>query len=262
MKITIVQSTVVEDKWDNLNHVKELLQNLNETDIIVLPEMFNSPYENEKFFQNAITESSSYLEELGELAKKHQAYLIAGSVPEQDEGKYYNTSFVFNADGVLLTKYRKIHLFEITYPNGTTYKESDVLTPGEDIEFFDTPFGRIGIMICFDIRFPRLAEALRQQGTGILIVPAAFNTYTGPHHWELAFRSRSVDNQLFTVGVSPSAESVGKYQYYGHSIVVNPFGEILFQAENDEVVHTIEIDMNDVQKIRKAFPILSSEKVI
>lgn len=262
MKLTIVQQIVLETKEDNIVHLETLLQEPLHTDIIVLPEMCLSPYENNAFKNNAMEEGDAIFDRFRNIAKHQEAYLVAGSVPELENGLLYNTSFVFDRTGDLIGKYRKIHLFAITYPDGTTYNEADILTKGNELVTIKTDVGTIGIMICFDIRFPLLARELRLQGAECLIVPAAFNTYTGPNHWDLAFRARAVDNQLFTVGVSPSCQSAGEYQYYGHSICVSPFGEILYQANKEEEIRTIKIDLNDVEKIRKAFPIVSNEVVI
>jgi predicted amidohydrolase len=262
MKITIVQQTVKETKEENIAHIRTLLQDSLETDIIVLPEMCLSPYDNNLFKQNAIEEGDSIFFEFGRIAKHQNAYLIAGSVPEMEGGTLYNTTFVFDRRGECIAKYRKIHLFEITYPDGTTYREKDVLQAGEHLVTIATDVGVIGLLICFDIRFPLVARQLRQQGAECLIVPAAFNTFTGPNHWSLAFRSRAVDNQFFTVGVSPSTQSAGTYAYYGHSIVVDPFGMILYEAGTEEEIRTVEVPISEVEKIRKAFPIVSNEVVI
>lgn len=263
MKITIIQSKVRKAKKQNISHIKELLDCELETDLIVLPEMFLSPFEDEYFYQNSVTKDDEFFLAMSDIAKKHHAYLVAGSVPEQVGDKYYNTSFIFNDKGILIKKYRKIHLFEITYPNGLTYKESNKLSRGNELVTFHINQITIGVMICFDIRFPLLAKSLQEKGAEVLIVPAAFNQFTGPKHWELAFRSRAVDNQLFTVGVSPNSTSDGNYEYYGHSIIVDPMGNVLFEAGGSEtVVHTIEIDINQVKNARKTLPILQNEVVV
>lgn len=262
MKLTTIQQTVYETKEANIAHIESLLSEPLGTDVIVLPEMCLSPYQNDLFSGNAIEEGDDIFRRFAKLAKHQHAYLIAGSVPERRNGKLYNTTFVFDRTGQLCARYAKIHLFSITYPDGKTYDESELLSPGTEVVTLTTDVGTIGLLICFDIRYPILARTLRQKGAEILIVPAAFNTYTGPHHWELAFRARAVDNQVFTVGVSPSTSSTGKYHYYGHSIVVDPFGTIQYQAKQKEEMNTIELDMNDITKIRKAFPIISNEVMI
>ncbi len=260
MKVTIVQSKVYKSKRSNLEAITTLLDTDLDTDLIVLPEMFISPFDNEFFYQNSITPQDDFFQVMKNLALKHNTYIIAGSVPEKDGEDYYNTSYIFNDKGVLIKKYRKIHLFEVTYPNGKTYKESDKIKPGNELITFTLNNETIGVMICFDIRFPLLSKSLQEKGAKLLVVPAAFNQYTGPLHWELAFRSRAVDNQLFTLGVSPSTLSEGKYEYYGHSILVNPLGEVLYQASGEDItVQTIDINLNEVEQTRTTLPILRNE---
>lgn len=262
MKVTIVQHQVLPTKEDNMKHIEQLLEHPLHTDMIILGEMCVSPYENESFEHNSITIGDDYFQRFQALAKRQQVYLIAGSVPERNNDQLFNTTFVFNPQGECVASYRKMHLFSITYPSGEFYNEANQITPGKDLVTFDTIWGTIGLMICFDIRFPEQAARLQEMGASVLIVPAAFNQYTGPKHWRLAFRSRAVDNQLFTIGVSPSDNSHGRYNYYGHSIVVNPLGEVLFEADGDPIIETISINLDDVEKIKKAFPILSNKIVL
>jgi predicted amidohydrolase len=262
MNVTVVQSKVSEGIENNVKHMTSLLQEPLSTDLIVLPEMWTSPYQNDAFLDHAVEVGDNTYKAMQQIAMKQTAYLIAGSVPERDGSSLFNTAFVFDPRGELIAKYRKIHLFEITYPDGRTYREKDIIHPGNKIITFDTPYGRIGLQICFDIRFPILSKKLQEQGAELIVVPAAFNQYTGPKHWELAFRSRAVDNQLFTIGVSPSVNSAGEYKYYGHSIIVNPLGDVLYQMDESEEVATIEINLNEVKQIRKAFPILLNEIVL
>lgn len=262
MNITMMQLRVQKGITRNVSHLQELLQTKLDTDMIVLPEMWTSPYQNDQFQDHSVTIGDETYQAMQEIARHQKVYLIAGSVPELDQDKLYNTTFVFDPTGKQIAMYRKIHLFEITYPDKTVYRERDTIEKGHDIVTFDTPYGRFGLMICFDIRFPLLSKKLQEQGAKILIVPAAFNQYTGPKHWSLAFRSRAVDNQLFTVGVSPSENSVGTYQYYGHSIVVNPLGDVVYEMGTEEEIKTVEIDITEVETIRKAFPILLNETVL
>jgi omega-amidase len=167
---------------------------------------------------------------------------------------------VFDPDGTMVARYRKIHRFAITYPDGSTYDEADVLSAGEDIVTVDTPHGTIGLMICFDIRFPLLAMRLRQQGAKLLVVPAAFNTTTGPKHWHLSMRSRAVDNQCFVIACAPAVDGAGTYPYYGHSLVVDPDGSVLADLGEDESVVTLEIDMDLVNGVRRRLPIVAREQ--
>ena len=141
------------------------------------------------------------------LAAKLGIYLVGGSLPELAEGRIYNTSYVYGPDGRRIAKHRKAHLFDIDVQGGQRFRESDTLSPGDRITTFETAFGTMGLCICFDLRFEELARCMCLRGAKVLFVPAAFNMTTGPAHWELLFRQRAVDNQCFTVGVSPARDT-------------------------------------------------------
>ncbi len=261
MKLALVQSAVREQAEDNLHHLTRIFDLLpQDIDVVVLPEMFITPYENRYFNQNSVTINDDRYQAIAQLAKDHDMYLVAGSVPEKTDGTLYNTTFVFNNKGEEIAKYRKMHLFSITYPDGTTYNEADVLSAGDNIVTVDTPFGKIGLMICFDIRFPYLAQKLQEAGSDVIIVPGAFNQFTGPLHWHTTFRARAIDNQLFMVGCSPAKESFGDYEVYGHTLAVNPLGEIIDECMEYEDVLIVELDLEEIKDIRDKLPIVKNQK--
>jgi predicted amidohydrolase len=229
-------------------------------DFIVLPEMFMCPYQIESFQDYSQNDESSVIEWLKKISINFSAYVIGGSVPESQGSKIYNTSYVLNREGNIIIKYRKKHLFSVTYPNGKTFKESDTLSPGLDDGIFPTEFGKMGLMICFDVRFPDLAADLRRKGAKMIFIPAAFNNFTGPLHWETTFRARAIDNQLFVFGVSPSKDSFGKYETYGHSIAVDPLGKVITQLGDNKDSCLIEINLDDIEQARNTIPIIKSEK--
>lgn len=254
---------VIDDKQENLKKAKSMItQSVNENaDIIILPEMFNCPYSNEKFIEYAENETNSEtLNCISTLAKKNNTYILAGSIPEKDNDKLYNTSYFFDKNGSIISKHRKMHLFDIDVKNKITFKESDVLTAGDNFTIAETEFGKIGIGICYDIRFPELARVLVEKGALILIYPGAFNMTTGPAHWELLFKSRALDNQVYCVGVAPALNKNASYNSYGHSIVTNPWGEILSQADEKEQITFCEIDLSIIKKIRDELPLLKNKR--
>ncbi|MGM0495805.1 MAG: carbon-nitrogen hydrolase family protein [Bacillota bacterium] len=261
MKILVIQNSVKEKYKDNIDNLKKLLtkNKSNKYDFIIFPEMFTTPYELKYFQKFKHYKNSDIFKFLKNIANKYNSYVIGGSIPEADSDKIYNTSFIFNRNGDLISKYRKIHLFSITYPNKTTFSEADVLSPGKEIITFDTEFGKIGIMICFDIRFPLLAKKIREKGAKVIFVPGAFNSFTGPLHWHTTFKARAIDNQIFLVGASPSNDSFGNYEPYGHSLVVNPLGKILNQLKEDEGLFEINIDLNEIDNARNTIPIVKNE---
>ena len=199
-------------------------------------------------------------------AQEHGVWIVGGSVPERDEqDKIYNTCLVFNPDGKVVAKHRKVHLFDIDVPGGITFFESETLSPGNSLTSFETPWCPIGLGICYDIRFPAYAMLLRQEtGCKILIYPGAFNMTTGPAHWELLQRARALDNQCFVLTCSqaraepPPEDSKGKYPHYtawGHSSAISPWGDILATTDEREDVVVVDLDLSKVSSTRQSIPI-------
>lgn len=182
-------------------------------------------------------------------------------MPERDAtGRIYNTSYVFDRNGHQIGKHRKMHLFDIDVKGGQYFKESDTLTPGNQVTVFDTEFGKMGVCICYDFRFPELARLMVDQGAEVIIVPAAFNMTTGPLHWELMFRQRAVDNQVYTLGAAPARDLNAGYHSWGHSIAVDPWGKVLMEMEEKPDVEIVELDLDEVKKVREQLPLLKHRR--
>ena len=162
---------------------------------------------------------------------------------------------MFGRDGRQLAKHRKVHLFDIDVKGGQSFKESDTLTAGTWSTVFDTEFGKIGLCICFDFRFPELARSMVLDGAKIILVPAAFNMTTGPAHWEVMFRSRAIDNQVFTFGTAPARDRSASYHSWGHSIAVSPWGKVLNQMGARAGIQTTAIRLEEVDEIREQLPL-------
>ena len=196
----------------------------------MLPECFNSPYSTKYFAEYAEDISdpmSPSVVALRQMALSNQVYLIGGSIPEKEDGKYYNTCICLNPAGEIIGTHRKAHLFDIDVPGKITFFESDVLTPGNKATIIETEYCKIGIGICYDVRFPEYAWTLsRDESVGILIYPGCFNMTTGPKHWELLLRARAVDNSIFVAGCSQARDTEASYVSWGHSLVVTPIGEV------------------------------------
>ena len=263
VKVALCQMNVIDDKEENLRKASLMIaQGVEENaDFIVLPEMFNCPYSNDKFIEYAEVEKDSQtLLEISKLACENNVYILAGSIPEKENGKLYNTSYLFDKKGDIIAKHRKIHLFDIDVKGKITFKESDVLTAGDNFTIANTEFGKIGIGICYDIRFPELARIMAQKGASILFYPGAFNMTTGPAHWELLFKSRALDNQVYCVGVAPALNEDASYHSFGHSIVTSPWGEIIAEANEKETLIISEIDLDEIKKIREELPLLKNKR--
>jgi omega-amidase len=202
---------------------------------------------------------------LCEQARKLGIWLIGGSIPEREtdstgKERIYNTCLVFNPLGDVVGKHRKVHLFDIDVPGKMTFKESDSLTAGGGPCIVDTPWGKIGVGICYDIRFPELSIVMRQRGCKLLAFPGAFNMVTGPAHWELLQRARAVDNQLFVLACSPARVESAGYVAWGHSSVVNPWGEVISRAGTGEEIIYAEVDMGEVEAMRQSIPCWSQKR--
>ena len=182
-------------------------------------------------------------------------------MPEKSEdGKIYNTAYVFDREGKQIAKHRKAHLFDIDVKGGQYFKESDTLSAGNKATVFDTEFGTFGICICYDFRFPELSRLMALKGAKLIFVPAAFNMTTGPAHWELMFRSQAVNNQVFAVGTAPSRMAGASYQSWGHSIVTDPWGAVVSQMDEKEGMSITEIDLERADEVREQLPLLKQRR--
>ena len=263
IKLALCQMNVIDDKKANLEKASSMIADSigNDADFIILPEMFNCPYSNDKFIEYAEDEKDSItLKKISRMAEDNSVYILAGSIPERESEKIFNTSYLFDRTGQIIAKHRKMHLFDIDVKDRITFKESDVLTAGDQFTLAETEFGKIGIGICYDVRFVELARIMVENGALILFYPGAFNMTTGPAHWELLFRARALDNQVFCVGVAPALNIDASYHSYGHSIVTNPWGEVISQADENENLIICEIDLSEIKKIREEIPLLKNKR--
>ncbi|KAH6641622.1 carbon-nitrogen hydrolase [Chaetomium tenue] len=273
VKLACVQLASGSDKAANLAHAAVKVREAAQTGakIVVLPECFNSPYGCDYFPSYAETllpspptpdQSPSY-HALSTMARENAIYLIGGSIPElatsasdPSQKTYYNTSLTFSPTGTLLATHRKIHLFDIDIPGGITFRESDVLSPGNQLTIVDLPeYGRIGVAICYDVRFPELATIAARRGCFALAYPGAFNLTTGPLHWELLARARAVDNQLYVALCSPARDLAAGYHAWGHSLVADPMAKVLAEAGEGEGIVVVELDGERIELARRGIPL-------
>ena len=263
IKIAAIQMSTVADKMENVRTVKAYLEKIKDEnpDFVILPEMFCCPYQTENFPIYAEKEGGPVWQQLSGYAKQYGIYLIGGSMPEKDaEGNVYNTSYIFDREGKQIGKHRKVHLFDIDIKGGQTFKESDTLTAGDSDTVFDTEFGKIGVMLCFDIRFPELSRMMVNDGVKVIFVPAAFNMTTGPAHWELSFRTRALDNQIYMVGCAPARDVSAGYISWGHSIVTDPWGRVIDMLDEKKGILLAELDMDYEEQVREELPLLKSRR--
>ena len=222
-------------------------------ELAVLPEMFNCPYAGKFFREFAALGHEDTVAALSALARETGLWIAGGSVPEREGKRLYNSCFVFDDAGRQVARHRKVHLFDIDAP-GMRFRESATFTPGTEITVFDTPWGKMGAAICFDMRFPELFRAMANRGARLLLVPAQFNMTTGPVHWESTLRIRAVDNELFVAAAS-AARYVGfSYECWGHSLVSDPWGTLIASADETEQILYADIDFARVEEVRRQLP--------
>ncbi|XP_041980470.1 omega-amidase NIT2 isoform X2 [Aricia agestis] len=263
MKIALVQLSVGGDKAKNIAAaVHEIHQaKAKGAQLVALPECFNSPY-GTKFFEQYAEEvpSGETCRALSKAAAEAGICVIGGTVPERCGDQLYNTCTVWDGSGKLLAQYRKMHLFDIDIPNKITFKESDVLKPGNQISVFEYQGVKIGLGICYDLRFPELAQIMTNQGCSLLIYPGAFNMTTGPKHWELLCRARATDNQLWVGLVSPARDPTAGYVAWGHSTLVNPWGEVAGTLDEKPGTLIADIDLQLIDEVRSQIPIRTQRR--
>lgn len=266
-KMALIQMEVQRNKATNILKAKELISKAAESgaNVVVLPEMFICNYDRKSFEENAepilsfqTDEKATAARMLSEAAKENEVYIIGGSIPElRDDGWVYNTSACFDKSGDLAAKYSKVHLFDIDIPGRATFKESEFLKPGSDFTVFDTEYCKFGIGICYDVRFPDFSQVLcRDHGADFLVFPAAFTKPTGELHWDILRRGRALDNQAYFAFCSPARpeEEEGRYQPYGFSSFVDPWGKVLEQCDQHENIVYQDIDISVVQECRAQIP--------
>lgn len=188
---------------------------------------------------------------------------MGGSIPEYVPltKKFHNTSLLFSPTGDLLATHRKVHLFDIDIPGKITFRESDVLSPGNKLTLVELPeYGKIALAICYDIRFPELATIAARKGCFLLLYPGAFNLTTGALHWELQARARAMDNQVYVGLCSPARDMEASYHAWGHSMAVDPNAKIMCEAgESEEVVYA-ELKGESIEETRKGIPIYTQRR--
>lgn len=263
IRIACLQLKVRRDKYDNIEQLAEILADgrAEGADFISLPEMWNCPYQTDLFPEYAEPEQGDTWLAMSTLARKHNAYLVGGSIPESDDkGRVYNTCYVFDREGRQIGKHRKVHLFDIYAHGQQVFKESDTLTGGNSFSTFDTEFCRMAVNICFDIRFPESSRIPALNGAKVIFNPAAFNMTTGPAHWELGFRQRAIENQIYMVGTSSARDPEAGYIAWGHSLITDPWGDIVMQMDEKPGVEVAELDLDYIDKVRAKLPLMSARR--
>jgi predicted amidohydrolase len=228
-------------------------------DLIALPENFSYlRYEGSKnSFRTPV--DGPVVRSMQRLARELRIYLLLGSIPEQLRGtrRIANTSVLIGRDGRTVASYRKLHLFDIDIRGGVVLKESSVVRAGDEIVVADTDLGRLGLSICYDLRFPELYRQLAFAGAEVLFVPSAFTAYTGPHHWLPLLRARAIENQCWVVAPAQVGRHNEKRESHGETVVIDPWGTVVERRPRARGWALAEIDLAAVARVRRGLPALN-----
>lgn len=263
LSLVLIQLQVGTSKTTNINRAFEKISvaaSSKDLRLVALPECFNSPYGIQYFRKNAekIPDGPTCTM-LSRAAKQNSVFVVGGTIPEVDGDDIFNTCTVWNPDGELIAKYRKMHLFDIDIPGKMTFKESEILKAGNEMATFNVESMKIGLGICYDLRFDELAKLYRKQGCDMIIYPGAFNMTTGPLHWELLQRARAVDNQVYVCGISPARGTKG-YIAYGYTQITDPWGCVESVKDEEELLYTT-VDMEKITSARASIPVFDQRRL-
>jgi predicted amidohydrolase len=228
--------------------------------LIAFPEIFYYPYEL-SLLGGLSGDEETILDGFRKLANRHHVYLCSGSMVCNHDGKNFNTSHLIDPQGTDILTYSKCHMFDAQVGD-MQVKESAVFSAGNHVTTVATQLCTMGILICYDIRFPEMAREIVRQGAELLLVPAAFNYITGAAHWKFFMQTRATENQLYIAAISPGRDFAHDttYQAYGHSMVVSPWGDIIAEAGEDETIIYADLDPKILENVRKRLPLLQHRR--
>ena len=200
-----------------------------------------------------------------EAAARHGLWVHLGSLPLKEEGgdgRWVNRSFVIDGKGEIRARYDKIHLFDVDLATGESWRESAVYRPGEKVVAVETPWGRMGLSVCYDLRFPDLYRALTNAGATMLLVPAAFTVPTGEAHWHVLLRARAIEAGCFVIAPAQTGRHDDGRETYGHSLVIDPWGEVLLDMGEQAGLALADIDLSRVEDVRGRVPAIANRRNI
>ncbi|XP_055314537.1 omega-amidase NIT2-like [Sitodiplosis mosellana] len=264
LRVCLLQFAAKEGLTETLTHLDEMVSkavNDHQPDIISLPELFNFSYCTELPILEAMAESISYgatFRRLSTLSKQFSIYIVGGLV-ERDGDNLYNTAAVYDPNGELIAKHRKVHLSN-AHSDVVDIVEVDRFQPGNEITTFEVNGFKCGLAICYDAFLDEFVKIYGREGCDLMIFPVAFHASYGDTYWELIQRARALDNQMFVAAVSPARNEQASYVVYGYSMIVDPLGKVLTKAGISEEIVFHEIDSTAAQKIRTEVPVMSTSR--
>lgn len=267
-RVAAIQMTSGLDVSDNLSNAKSLIAEAAQqgAKLIVLPEMF-------AIMGMDQTDKIKYREEFGkgmiqaflrDQAVAHDVWIVGGTIPiaiPDDSNKVFAASLVFNNQGHCVARYDKIHLFDVEIPESKeTHSESKTTVPGNEVVVVDSPFGKLGIAVCYDLRFPELFRLMQARGVEIIILSAAFTFATGSVHWDVLIKARAIENQMYLIAAAQTGHHANNRKTYGHSMIVNPWGKVVSSLADGQGSVLADIDLAYLHQLRGDFPVLKHRK--
>jgi len=267
-RVAAIQMSSGDDVAENLAAVDALVADAAADGCVmaVLPENFAlMPKKSRDKAQHAETPGNGPIQaHLADCARRNRLWIVAGSLPlaSPEEGRVYGASVVFDARGEVRAVYRKIHLFDVDLAAaGESYRESNSMYPGDEPVLVETPLGKLGLCICYDLRFPELFRHYVAGGAILFTVPAAFTAVTGEAHWHTLLRARAIENLSYVIAPGQTGMHPDGRSTYGHSLIVDPWGRVLAEREEGAGIVVAEIDASRVQSLRKEFPALDNRRL-
>lgn len=265
-KCAAIQMVSCQTVSDNLTEAEKLIVQAAQAGVklIALPENFAimGDHETDKIKVKETDGTGQIQDFLSAMAKKYGVWIVGGTMPIacDNANKVYAACLIYNDQGERVARYDKVHLFDVSVPNTTeVYRESDSIEAGKQPLVIDTPFGRLGIAICYDLRFPEFFRNMKELGVDIVIVPAAFTHETGAAHWEVLLRARAIENLCYIIAPNQGGLHKNGRRTFGHSMVIDPWGTILDCYKVGSGFASADIDLERLQKIRATFPVLNHQ---
>ncbi|MCL1142111.1 carbon-nitrogen hydrolase family protein [Shewanella gaetbuli] len=271
MQVSLLQCQSSRDVQANLAFINKQLELLprqeSQPQLVVLPEccLLFGGHESQQLQYAGTDDSGELKQALSQLAKQHKVYMVAGTIPmKADDDRVYSRSYLFDDQGATLGSYDKLHLFDVDVADGTkVYRESDTFHPGHRVTVVDTPFGKIGLAICYDIRFADLFRALTMAGAEIIALPSAFTRVTGEAHWQVLLQARAIENQCYLLGAGQWGQhNQGSRETWGHSMIVDPWGKVIAELDQGLGWVQAEIDLQLLAEIRQKMPVQGHNRFI
>lgn len=259
VRAAIAQMTSSSRVKDNINLTEKLIAQAYEqqADLIVLPEnfAFMGKKDADKAKIAEVFGQGHIQDKISQLAKRFKLWVIAGTIPVKGEGtRLRASSLVYDERGRCVARYDKIHLFDVRVSEQEAHQESLSIERGDNLVVVDTPLGKIGLSVCYDLRFPELYQQLVLRGAELFTVPSAFTATTGLAHWEVLLRARAIENLSYVLAPNQSGKHDNGCQTYGHSLIIEPWGKVLVELKQEVGVAFADIDLQGLHKLRRQFP--------